>query len=141
MPIGEQPRLLVSSTFDCWALAAGQRLWFKGFEFSDRWSLLAGAPAGRRRSGVAFREGEGDAAGLALLVWKEKDSPWKETERLRVVVRRVLAATEGTSSPPWAAVLGRLRSTEWERLGPELDVVGRGEKKRREVEVEEEGDE
>lgn len=142
LPTSDESRLLVSRMFDCWALAAGQRWWWlKGFEFSDRRSLLDGVPARRRRSGEGFRAGEGDTAGLALLVWKKKDSPWKETERLRVVVQRALAAAEGPSPPPWAAALGRPRSTEWERLGPELDEVGSGEGARREVEVEVEEEE
>lgn len=31
-----------------------------------------------------------DWEGLAFVDWKKKDSPWKETERLRVVVVRYL---------------------------------------------------
>lgn len=80
---------------------------------------------------------------LVRSVWMKKDSPWKETERLRVVVHRLAPALVegGTMVGPFE---GRDRSAERERdWGNVGGVEGRGAFKsgegwRREVELEEE---
>jgi hypothetical protein len=92
--------------------------------------LLSGvvAPAA---AATGRRTGEGDVAGLALLVSKEKERPWNATERLLVVV--VVPALDPAASPAPALLIGRGRSTETDRLGS-------GDAKRREgveAEVEE----
>lgn len=78
---------------------------------------------------------------LTLLVWKTKDSPWKDTERVRVV-RRGLLAEEISVVTQLLDLLGldlvgsrrgaaaRVRSTDWERLAVDgwstMDAVGDG---------------
>lgn len=69
--------------------------------------------------GEGFLAGEG-VESLHFVVWYTKDWPWKETERLLVVMEEVVLAL---------VLAGRLRVAERER-------AGRGELKRVEPEVE-----
>lgn len=81
-----------------------------GLEFSER-------DAWRRLSGVGFLAEAVAPPGVEDLVrsvWMKNDSPWKETERLRVVVQRpVPALVEGGAAV--GPLVGRDRSTERER--------------------------
>lgn len=135
----EQSRLLVSGfpSNPCDSLADIGHLWW-AWPPSNPLPLSGTAPiAGRRLSGVMApaaeatgrRDGDGDVAGFALLVSKEKERPWNATERLLVVVVVAAAAPAlGPPASPTAALPGgpgRGRSTETERLGS-------GDAKRRE---------
>lgn len=71
------------------------------------------------------RDGDGDVAGFALLVSKEKERPWNATERLLVVVVVPALGPPASKTAALPAGPGRGRSTETERLGS-------GDAKRRE---------
>lgn len=108
-----------------------------GREFSE-------SAAWRRFSGVGFLAGPVAPPGeedLVRSVWMKKDSPWKETERLRVVVHKPAPALVegGTMVGP---LEGRDRSTErerdWGNVGgvEERGAFKSGEGCRRDVELE-----
>lgn len=74
---------------------------------------------------LKFGEGGGGAA-LILLMGRENDSPWNETERLRDEVHRTFAAAdipalagflESARGVVGRGVVGRVRSADCERLG------------------------
>lgn len=70
-------------------------------------------------------------AAFVLLIGSENASPWKETDKLRVEVTRSFVATDTSPELPCrrrgviglVGVAGRLRSTDWDRLGT---VEGKG---------------